>query len=203
MFQSVEMHWNHTKYKFDVGDPMHIAAMAYFHPRLLHEYGTTPKPQQPNKIFTENDDFWSQGHIDYVQSLIELRSLTTKKPTKSRKESKKYTENPDMPLDMAIVRCFEKSCVPHYVTKKSKIMHVNIVLVGGLANLKGLTVYLKNRLLEYYKSAQKNKNDVVVNIITNDKDKDTDLRFICWRGGTIMTFLDPIKYVLPSVITND
>jgi actin-related protein 8 len=240
LFQTVDFTHNNKIYKMDIGDPLLIAPLGYFHPKLFgrecklsEKAGEEDPYDQISSVI-----FWTEETYNSIRSQTATAAVAeppakkqrldetgkskgkqkkqTKKGGKKRKKSSgsdktstsksasKETEEDDttqkkntlktaLAIDRAIIRLIKSSGmnIESKVNKK-KAITVTILLIGGLSKLRGLKTYLESRLTQHYTSKNEGKQ-VKVNVLTNDRDRNMDVRFMSWNGGLIMSHVEPSK----------
>jgi len=239
--------------KFEVGDPLLLAALAYFYPKLLYSatrqavvqpsivdgssssssnsINISAEPNAnddqessvisvhgPHEALLNECDIWSNESFEQLADMaaqleeyygrlhrqgypivaIAVAAIAAKK--KKKKKSKKIVKDANeeriellyTPLDRAVIKSIEKSAAEWSLTKKKTVKNIQILLVGGLSNLKGLASFLQHRVQAHF-AARNTSPFYNVIVTTNERDAETSTRFSAWKGGQILTFLDPIK----------
>jgi actin-related protein len=223
VFRSVEITYARQSklYKMQVGDPLYIAILAYFYPKVLGKN----KQQGPTGVvlndivdgeaedytLAEKEDFNSRSNLKNLSSAPikyeageengdPLQPETTKK--KRAASAKKAvsatagkTKSKTVPsLERVIIKMLKKSGMEFTKgkDKDSKKQKVNILLIGGCSMIKDFSELLKVRLEEYLTTKLKVTN-CAINITSNDRDKGTNVKYLSWTGGCILNQLESAK----------
>jgi actin-related protein 8 len=222
IFQQVDFIHNKQIYMMDIGDPLLLAPLAYFYPKLFGRECKLPETEQDPYAEIENDNFWTEECLKalHEQSLEppskKARLGKNKKKAtgnkKGKKTTKKLNENKEeavateeankatkgklktaLALHRAIVRLIKSSEMDvESKTSKKKTISINILLIGGLSHIKGFKTALEKRLIEHYNNKNESKQ-VKFTILTNDRDRNMDVRFLSWNGGLILSRVEASK----------
>ncbi|KAL0491729.1 actin-related protein [Acrasis kona] len=96
-------------------------------------------------------------------------------------------------LDRLVVKVLKKSGIEFSKTSsKGRKQQVNILLVGGCSQIKEFPNLLKTKIEEHLTNKLKITN-IQLNISSNDRDKGTDVRFMSWTGGCVLSQLESAK----------
>jgi len=96
-------------------------------------------------------------------------------------------------LDRAIIRLLKSSKMEvESKAGKKKVISITLLLTGGLSHIKGMKQILERRLFEYYSKKNEGKQ-IKITILTNDRDKNMDPRFMSWNGGLALSYIESAK----------
>lgn len=158
-----------------------IASMSLFQPELLLYGGPRylrgmstdqgdPEDPHDNNYLRETSRKYNKGDIQGEESEFDDMDQAIEQGTNES------GLEPVLPLDQAIL----KSISNIQSEDIRRRMLVNIVLVGGGANLKGLQAYLQNKL----------NTQVPGGVEVLKETRECGLDSICWRGGAILSTME-------------